>query len=185
MNNSIIGVVMVACAAGCAESQSSVTPKFSVKSGAHIAIETESGTQPVWSLSGARVDNVQSARLRGERGYLIAYRREGAIAVGALTPGHQAIGPLTTLSHAAQESEPIVASGGDGALVAWSERESNDQPWRVRLIRFVPGAGMVVLDEHTTGNAFSTAPTLAWERDAHGDEIVRASVTTVALGSVR
>ena len=121
--------------------------------------------------------NTGEIKLQGEHGYVVAYRREGAIVIRAMAPDHSSLGAPITLSHAAEESEPIVTSQGEGALVAWSERDHDGDAWRVRLVRWIPGAGASTLDEQMARSRRS-APSIAWTRDASGLDLVRVDDTS-------
>ena len=129
--------------------------------------------------------NAGEIKLQGEHGYVMAYRREGAILVRAMAPDHSPLGGLVALSRAAEASEPIVRPQGEGALVAWSERDHEGDAWRVRLVRWIPGAGASALDEQTARSRHS-APSIVWTRDSAGLDVVRVDDTsTLALAGAQ
>ena len=85
-----------------------------------------------------------------------------------------ASGTWTTeaLSTARHVGTPIAMRDpiGDGVLIAWLERESTADPWRVRVVRWLPGREALVLEQHETV-VRGDPPALAWTGRAIGDSV--------------
>ncbi len=141
--------------------------------GEHLALEQDGEHHGIFVSPHEGVEGLTTTKLAGERGYAVAYRHDDGIAVGAMTPDHSPIGGLVALSRAHDPSQPIIAADGEGVLVAWSERAGNNEPWHVRLVRWIPGVGAKSLDDQVTPTRDDSPPNLEWSRDASGVAIVR------------
>ena len=160
----MLGLVMVAVG-GCAAEKT--TAHIVYCPGEHVLAVEERGAHDAVFATTADVGGLASVRLLGERGYAVAYRHDGGIAVGALAPDHTPLGGLVALSHASEQSAPVLTPSGEGVLVAWSERAANDEPWQVRLAYWVPGAGVRSLDSQTVPARGDSPPRLT----VAGDEV--------------
>jgi hypothetical protein len=89
----------------------------------------------VESLRGA-AENV------GERTVAIAFRRGGAVWTGVVTgaPDFTTRGALARIDGLGTAvGSPAIALSGGSVMVAWSDRPSSDDPWRLRWTRFEAG----------------------------------------------
>lgn len=169
--------VGLVCLSGCAARE--IAPPAVVGCPSeHIALDEGGEHKELWRIEHDRVEGLTVAKLRGERGYAVAFRRAHGITMGALTPGRSPAGPLVAVSRAAEQSTPILQGDGEGVLVAWSERDEASSPWHVRLARWVPGGALTVLDEQDA----KSSPTLSWSSDGSGKALLR--VDTPELASV-
>ncbi len=96
----------------------------------------------IWKIGGmAPIDAVRATPLTSMKGYAVAFRRAGAIWLGA-TGGDDAqtpYAPLVRLSEPGRKvGAPSVAVSGDAVVAAWAER-TPDTPWRLKWTRWKPG----------------------------------------------
>jgi len=98
----------------------------------------------LWPLDeGSSVESLRgSAENNGERALAIAFRRGGAVWMGVAT-GTKMLAPKGDLSHVeglgTAVGSPAIALSAGGVMVAWSDRASSDEPWRLRWTRFDAG----------------------------------------------
>lgn len=96
----------------------------------------EGGDAPLDALRGVALDGKTLGK-----GYAIAFRRSGAIWMGAF--GSEPIaakGPLLRIQgQGAQVGQPAIAASGDAILVAWADRANATDSWSIRWVRFTPG----------------------------------------------
>ena len=159
---------------GCATTTNVGEPHVVHCAGEHLALESDGEHREVFDSTHKGVECITTTKLSGEYGYAVAYRHDDGIAIGALTPNHAPIGGLVALSRARDASQPILTPNGEGVLVAWADRARNADPWRVHLVRWVPGAGVKTLDDQVAPTRTDAPPHLAWSRDASGAPIVNA-----------
>jgi hypothetical protein len=102
-------------------------------------------TGELWPLDeGGNVESLRgSAENAGERTVALAFRRGGAVWMGVAT-GTKVLAPKGDLSHVeglgTAVGSPAIALSAGGVMVAWSDRASSDEPWRLRWTRFDAGA---------------------------------------------
>jgi hypothetical protein len=97
----------------------------------------------LWELDGAgNVEQLRGAVEEGEHTAAIAFRRNGAVWLGATSTE----GPLATKGELAQLAglgpvvgSPAVAVSGGNVLAAWADRASAEEPWRLRWAHFAAG----------------------------------------------
>jgi hypothetical protein len=93
------------------------------------------GDAPVEALRGVPIE------VKGEHGIAIAFRRAGAIWMGAAVGERpapkgalfrvEALGPVV--------GSPTIASAGDAILVAWADRAAETDAWGLRWTKLTPG----------------------------------------------
>lgn len=97
----------------------------------------------IWPLgSGGPVEGLRAVSLGHGQGFAIAFRRDGAIWLGAIRgdDAHAPKGPLvsaTAFGH--QIGTPSLAVSGDDVMVTWAERDEASQPWAIRYLRWRRG----------------------------------------------
>ncbi len=148
---------------------------------------------PLWPLSGDEALGAASVRAAGNQGFLLTYRRDGAIWSGQVREDHKPVGDLIKV----QGSGGAVgkpASGWNGREIAliFADRPDEDGHYEMRIGHAAPG----VLPASTTvlpmpkggpgGDAF--APDIAglpdgrwllvWTEGAAGSRTVRAQTLT-------
>lgn len=153
--------------AGCAPSGRAAAQVVACP-GEHIAIDDGVEHTPLFAAAES-VDGLSAVRLSGERGYAFAFRKGDATAIGAAMPDRTPLGGLVTLSRASQRGEPVIVARSEGALVGWAERDAVGEPWRVRLVRWVPGLAPETLDVQTAANTSERPPSLRFDRDLDGE----------------
>jgi hypothetical protein len=96
----------------------------------------EGGDAPLDALRGVALDGKTLGK-----GYAIAFRRGGAIWMGAFSAEPIAAkGPLLRIQgQGPQVGQPAIAASGDAILVAWADRASATESWSIRWVRFTPG----------------------------------------------
>jgi hypothetical protein len=98
----------------------------------------------LWPLDeGGNVESLRgSAENAGERTLAMAFRRGGAVWMGVAT-GTKVLASKGDLSHVeglgTAVGSPAIALSAGGVMVAWSDRASSDEPWRLRWTRFDAG----------------------------------------------
>jgi hypothetical protein len=98
----------------------------------------------LWPLDeGERVESLRGIPdTAGDGTIALAFRRGGAVWMGAAT-GPSGPAPKGVLSHVdglgTAVGSPAVAIGNGVVMVAWSDRASTDDPWRLRWVRFDAG----------------------------------------------
>ena len=98
----------------------------------------------LWPLDeGGSVESLRgSAENTGERTLALAFRRGSAVWMGVAT-GTKTLAPKGDLSHVeglgTAVGSPAIALSAGGVMVAWSDRASSDEPWRLRWTRFDAG----------------------------------------------
>jgi len=98
----------------------------------------------LWPLDeGGNVESLRgSAENAGERTLAVAFRRGGAVWMGVAT-GTKVLATKGDLSHVeglgTAVGSPAIALSAGGVMVAWSDRASSDEPWRLRWTRFDAG----------------------------------------------
>jgi hypothetical protein len=91
----------------------------------------------LWPLDeGGNVESLRgSAENAGERTLAVAFRRGGAVWMGVAT-GTKVLATKGDLSHVdglgTAVGSPAIALSAGGVMVAWSDRASSDEPWRLR-----------------------------------------------------
>jgi hypothetical protein len=129
----------------------------------------------LWALDeGADVESLRgAAETAGEPTLAVAFRRGGAIWMGVST-GSQPFTPKGSLGRidglGTAVGSPAVALSGGGALVAWSDRSSSDDPWRLRWTRF------------DAGSAPSTPETFVPPAGGKGEQAMSPSLTALPGG---
>ena len=99
----------------------------------------------LWPLDeGGNVESLRgSAENTGERALALAFRRGSAVWMGVAT-GAKALAPKGDLSRVeglgTAVGSPAIALSAGGVMVAWSDRASSDEPWRLRWTRFDAGS---------------------------------------------
>jgi hypothetical protein len=97
----------------------------------------------LWDLEGAgNVEALRGATEDGGHAAAIAFRRNGAVWLGAATTE----GPLAAEGELAQLAglgpvvgSPAIAVSGGNVLAAWADRASSEEPWRLRWAHFAAG----------------------------------------------
>jgi len=115
-------------------------------SGAHLAWAQVGGAHAaaLWPLDeGGDVESLRgAAENTGERTIALAFRHGGAVWTGVVTGGSH-LAPKGELARidglGAAVGSPAIALSGGSVLVAWSDRPSVDEPWRLRWTRFDAG----------------------------------------------
>jgi hypothetical protein len=98
----------------------------------------------LWPLDeGERVESLRGIPdTAGDGTIALAFRRGGAVWMGAVT-GPSGPAPKGGLSRVdglgTAVGSPAVAIGNGVVMVAWSDRASTDDPWRLRWVRFDAG----------------------------------------------
>jgi hypothetical protein len=129
----------------------------------------------LWPLDeGPNVEAMRgSAERTGERTIALAFRRGGAVWMGVAT-GAKTLAPMGELSHVeglgANVGSPAIALSGGAVMVAWSDRGSPDDPWRVRWTRF------------DAGSAPSTAQTFVPPPGGKGEQAMSPSLAALPGG---
>jgi hypothetical protein len=129
----------------------------------------------LWPLDeGLNVEALRgSADSTGERTIALAFRRGGAVWMGVAT-GAKTLAPMGDLSHieglGANIGSPAIALSGGGVMVAWSDRGSPDDPWRIRWTRF------------DAGSAPSTAQTFVPPPGGKGEQAMSPSLAALPGG---
>jgi hypothetical protein len=98
----------------------------------------------LWSIDGAGdVDALRAVAIEtdGAKGFAVAFRRAGAIWVGAAVGDPLAPkGELVKLaSLGTQVGAPALAASGNTLHVAWADRAATSDPWSLRLARLAIG----------------------------------------------
>jgi hypothetical protein len=99
----------------------------------------------LWPLDGdGAVEALRGVpiELKNEKGFAIAFRRSGAIWMGAATGNEELLarGPLfRVMGLGPVLGSPTIAWGGAAALVAWADRASPSDGWSLRMTKFTPG----------------------------------------------
>jgi len=94
----------------------------------------------LWALPGeGAVEALRGVALDGDKGYAVAFRRGGAIWLGALAGDGKQVTARGDLSGVAglgpQVGSPAIASSGDTVLVVWADRASATDTWGLRWQR--------------------------------------------------
>jgi hypothetical protein len=113
---------------------------------AHLAWSRIGGAPAgsLWALDdGGDVESLRGASENvGERTVAVAFRRGGAVWTGVAT-GATDLAPKGALARidglGTAVGSPAVALSGGGVMVAWSDRPSSEDPWRLRWARFDAG----------------------------------------------
>jgi len=95
----------------------------------------------LWPLDGP-VEALRGASQEDERTLALAFRRGGAVWVGAATAGAELAlkGDLFRLEGLGTAvGSPAVAVSSGVVLCTWADRPSSDEPWRLRWARFAAG----------------------------------------------
>ena len=98
----------------------------------------------LWPLeAGGPVDAIRgAAEGGGERTIALAFRRDGGVWMGTAA-GQTALASKGELSHVdglgTAIGSPAVAISDGVVLIAWSDRSSSQDPWRLRWVRFTAG----------------------------------------------
>jgi hypothetical protein len=98
----------------------------------------------LWPLDGnAEVESLRGAVDSGGHAIAVAFRRGSSVWMG-IAEGTTALAAKGDLGHidglGPAVGSPAVAIGGGVAVVAWADRTSADEPWRLRWVRFAPGS---------------------------------------------
>ena len=91
---------------------------------------------PVEALRGVPIE------AKGEKGFAIAFRKAGAIWMGAALGDKTltARGPLFRIMGLGPVvGSPTIASIGDSILIAWADRAAAQDSWGLRWVKFTPG----------------------------------------------
>jgi hypothetical protein len=116
-------------------------------SGTHVAWARIGGAPAgdLWPLEeGSSVDALRGASegAGADRTIALVFRRGSSIWMGAAS-GDGTLAPKGDLSHVeglgTAIGSPAVAMSGSTVLVAWADRSSSDEPWRLRWTRFEAG----------------------------------------------
>jgi hypothetical protein len=99
----------------------------------------------LWPLDGS--SDVESLRgavdASGEHAIALAFRRAGSVWMGA-AEGATAFAPKGELAHIVGlgpvVGSPAVAISDGVMMVAWADRATSDDPWRLRWVRFKAGS---------------------------------------------
>jgi hypothetical protein len=98
----------------------------------------------LWPLDGsADVESLRGAVESSSSAVAVAFRRGNSIWMG-IAEGTTALAAKGALAHVEglgpAVGSPAVAIGGGVAVVAWADRASADEPWRLRWVHFKPGS---------------------------------------------
>jgi hypothetical protein len=105
----------------------------------------QAATNQLWPLdSSVPIESLRGAVQGGsDRGFALAFRRGSSIWMGA-AEGATAFVPKGDLAHVdglgSSVGSPSLAIGDGIVLVAWADRASSDEPWRLRWVRFKAGS---------------------------------------------
>ena len=107
--------------------------------------------------------------LRDARGHVTVDRRDNQVNGSAMVSGTWS---TVALSTAKEVGAPIATHdpNDDGVLVAWPERDTIAEPWRLRVIRWVPGHEVTVLEQHDA-TIRSNPPALSWTGEPIGASV--------------
>jgi hypothetical protein len=99
----------------------------------------------LWPLDeGGDVESLRgAAESVGERTVAVAFRRGGAVWTGVVT-GASELAPRGALARidglGTAVGSPAIALSGGSVMLAWSDRPSSEDPWRLRWTRFEAGS---------------------------------------------
>jgi hypothetical protein len=111
-----------------------------IASGA-IAIATGAGAAPLWPLEGDEGLGAASVHEAGDSGFLLTFRRGGAIWGGFLGPDRKAQGALTkVVGSGGAVGKPSGAWNGREIAVIFADRPDADGRYEVRVAHGPPGA---------------------------------------------
>jgi hypothetical protein len=105
----------------------------------------QAATGQLWPLEGgAAVESLRGAVESGsEHAIALAFRRGASVWIGA-AEGATAFAPKGDLAHVdglgPSVGSPSVAIGDGVVVVAWADRASQDEPWRLRWLHFKAGS---------------------------------------------
>lgn len=147
-------------------------------SGSHLGWSRVGGPPAgeLWTLEdGPPLDALRGAAegSGADRTVAIAFRRGSAIWMGTAT-GDGALAPKGELSHVeglgTAVGSPAIALSGGKVLVAWADRPSTDEPWRLRWTRF------------DAGGAPTTTQTFAPPAGGRGEQAMSPGVAALPAG---
>ncbi|HEY3819173.1 MAG TPA: hypothetical protein VGL81_18520 [Polyangiaceae bacterium] len=145
--------------------------------GGHLSWARVGGppTGDLWALDeGPNIESLRgSVENMGERTVAVAFRRGGAVWMGVAT-GAKALAPKGDLSHieglGTAIGSPAIALSAGGVMVAWSDRASTDEPWRLRWTRF------------DAGSAATSAQTFSPPAGGRGEQAMSPSLAALPGG---
>jgi hypothetical protein len=116
-------------------------------SDAHVAWARPGGgpSGELWPLEdGGNIEALRgAAENMGERTIALSFRRGAGVWMGVVT-GTSTLAPRGALAHVDgmgnAVGSPAIALSGGSVMVAWSDRASADDPWRLRWTRFDAGS---------------------------------------------
>ena len=76
----------------------------------------------LWSVGNAPIDLLRGVSLGADRGYVVSFRQNGKIFLGALSSEKVARGALVSIDATAVAGELALAASDGVAMVAWGDR---------------------------------------------------------------
>jgi len=121
----------------------------------------------LWSVGGASIDLLRGVSLGSDRGYVVSFRQNGKIFLGALSSEKVARGPLVSIDAPTVTGELALAASDGAVMVAWGDHFGAADRLGVQWARWVPGQA-------------PTAPR-TFEKEIEG-EILSPSLTSISGG---